>query len=456
MPGDIALIGHLMRRAAFGASATELEALAERGYDAVVDDLLHPERFDRAEEDLFDRYNWDMVHFRAPDMTAARWFYRMVNTQRPLEEKIALMWHGIFASGSAKVTINTWMAAQIDMFRDFGLGNFRELLAKLSRDPAMIYWLDNQTNHADAPNENYGRELLELFSMGVGNYTEDDVKSCARAFTGWTVHQMLPRYPYGFYETDFKYRDDDHDGTVKSFLGEQGDLGGEDVIDIIARQPAAGAFIGRKVYNFFVSDTPDESAQAELAQAYFDSGYEIRGVLHHLFHADWFKEARFEKVRSPAETVATTVKLAGLFQSSREYGLMKLPRVSEGMGQTLLNPPTVEGWHTGSEWIDTAGLVERVNFISDNLGNIENPGVAHMIGRITSGRNAITTDQLLDSCLCELGGLSLEVGTREALKEHIGGDVTFPLNEKEARESFDEAAAELIGLIGASREFQLQ
>jgi uncharacterized protein (DUF1800 family) len=342
------------------------------------------------------------------------------------------------------------------MFRDYGLGSFKELLARLSRDPAMIYWLDNQTNHSDAPNENYGRELLELFSMGVGNYTEDDVKQCARAFTGWTINQMLPRYPYGFYETEYVHKADDHDSSTKSFLGEEGALDGEDVINIIVQQPATGAFIGRKVYNFFVSDTPNEVAQDELAQAYFDSDFEIRGVLRHMFHADWFKKAAFEKVRSPAETVATTVRLAGIFRSPREYGLMKLPGISEGMGQTLLNPPTVEGWHTGEEWIDTAGLVERVNFISEKLGNSGNPGVAMMIERITEDRTEITVDQLLDSCLYEMGSLFLLEQTREALKDHVGGDVIFHFEQEATRNEFNETAAELIGLIGASREFQLQ
>ena len=166
---DVSLMAHLMRRAAFGAPAAELEVLAEKGYDAVVDDLLHPERFERPTEDLFERYHFDMAHFRSSLMTSARWMYRMINSPRPLEEKMALMWHGVFATATSKVSINVWMVDQIEMFRDRGLGNFRDLLVHLSRDPAMIYWLDNQTNHADAPNENYGRELLELFSMGVGN-----------------------------------------------------------------------------------------------------------------------------------------------------------------------------------------------------------------------------------------------------------------------------------------------
>ena len=456
MTDDVALMGHLMRRAAFGAPAAELEALAERGYDAVVDDLLHPERFDRLEEDLFDRYHWDMVHFRSGEMTAARWFYRMVNSSRPLEEKTALLWHGIFATGGAKVTINTWMSAQIDMFRDYGLGSFRELLVNLSRDPAMIYWLDNQTNHSDAPNENYGRELLELFSMGVGNYSEDDVKQCARAFTGWSINQMLPRYPYGFYETKFVYRPDDHDDSVKEFLGAHGAFDGEDVVDVIVRNPATADFIARKLYNFFVSDTPDEEAQAELAQAYFDCDYEIRGVLRHLFHADWFKEARFKKVRSPSETVATTIRLAGLHRTPREYGLMKLPGASEGMGQTLLNPPTVEGWHTGKEWIDTAGLVERVNFIAEKLSDQSNPGVSQMVDRIANGRSEFTTAELLESCAYEVGGVELEDRTLDALRDHVGGDTTFRLDDETSRARFGETASDLIGLIGASREFQLQ
>ena len=223
--------------------------------------------------------------------------------------------------------------------------------------------------------------------MGVGNYTEDDVKQCARAFTGWTINQMLPRYPYGFYETKFVYRPDDHDESVKEFLGEHGAFDGEDVIDVIVRNPATANFIARKLYNFFVSDTPDEEAQAELAQAYFDCDYEIRGVLRHLFHADWFKEARFKKVRSPSETVATTIRLSGLHRTPREYGLMKLPAASEAMGQTLLNPPTVEGWHTGKEWIDTAGLVERVNFIAEKLSDQSNPGINQMVNRIADGKS---------------------------------------------------------------------
>lgn len=456
MSTSVDLIAHLMRRAAFGGTAEELESLAEKGYDSVVDELLHPERFERPAEDLFDRYHWDMVHFRGGEQTNARWFYRMTNSPRILEEKVALMWHGIFATGAVKVTINTWMAKQIDMFRDNGLGNFSVLLKNLASDPAMIYWLDNQTNHADAPNENWGRELLELFSMGVGNYSEDDVKQAARAFTGWTIQQMLPRYPYGFYDTEFKKDRLDHDKASKTFLGEKGNFDGDDIIDIIVRQPATANFVAHKIYNFFVSETPNEKAEAELAEAYLNGKYEIRSVLHKLFHSDWFKKARFEKVKSPAETVVNTIKLAGLFRTPREFGLINLPGRATGMGQTLLNPPTVEGWHTGKEWIDTASLVERVNFISEKLGDRNNPGVERMVERVMQGKTSITINEMLDACLYELGSVYINDTTRQTLIEHFGDEKQFEFDDDTSREEFKNTVTEALSLLGVSREFQMQ
>ena len=152
------------------------------------------------------------------------------------------------------MTNGPMMNRHYSMLRDYGLGNFGTLLQQLSRDPAMIYWLDQQNNHGDAVNENYGRELLELFSMGRGNYTEDDVRNCARAFTGWTMTQVLPRYPTGYWPADFVYRDEDHDHGEKEILGETGDFNGDDVIEIIARQPATATFIGQEIHSFFVAD----------------------------------------------------------------------------------------------------------------------------------------------------------------------------------------------------------
>ncbi len=173
---DIELMAHLMRRAGFSATRDELEANVARGYEAVVEDLLHPGDPQNMPDDIIRRYHVDQYEARQLDGAAAYWAYRMITTKCPLEEKIALFWHGLFATGYSKLNQAPTLLNQIDMFRRFGLGNFRDLLVELSKDPAMIIWLDNNDNHKDAINENYGRELLELFSMGIGNYSEQDIK----------------------------------------------------------------------------------------------------------------------------------------------------------------------------------------------------------------------------------------------------------------------------------------
>ena len=275
---DIALLPHLLRRAGFGATSDELERYAAIGYEAAVEELLHPENMPPAleDEDLIRRYHVDQNGLLIVDSCQAYLVYRMVNTRRPLEEKLALFWHGIFATGYTKLNQPKAILNQIEMFRRHGLGRFRDLLIELSRDPAMIFWLDNKDNHKGAVNENYGREILELFSMGVGNYTEDDVRQCSRAFTGWTIRNAAHHtvrtaqdsvWPYGRLDWQYEYRDDDHDDGEKTFLGRQGAFDGEDVIDIICEQPATARFISRHLYNFFVADEPQVPAWDTLPPA---------------------------------------------------------------------------------------------------------------------------------------------------------------------------------------------
>ena len=184
---DTALMAHLMRRAGFGATKAELEDYLTGGYEQTVETLLAPEGSNSTNDALIRRYHPD--HSATHDVGGAGsyWLYRLISTNEPLKEKIALFWHNIFATGYAKVTNGKPLSDQLRMFRDHGMGSLDNLLLQLSRDPAMIIWLDNIDNHDGAINENFGRELLELFSMGVGNYTEDDIKECSRAFTGWTV-----------------------------------------------------------------------------------------------------------------------------------------------------------------------------------------------------------------------------------------------------------------------------
>ena len=176
---DIQLMAHLMRRAGFGAPRHELDQLVDRGYENVVEDLLHPGDPQNLPDDIIRRFHVDQHELRLLDSAAAYWVYRMATTQCPLEEKLTLFWHGLFATGYSKLNQARTHLNQIDMFRRFGLGSFRDILVELSKDPAMIIWLDNQDNHDGAVNENYGRELLELFSMGIGSYSEQDIKECA-------------------------------------------------------------------------------------------------------------------------------------------------------------------------------------------------------------------------------------------------------------------------------------
>ena len=239
---DLALMAHLMRRAGFGATREELEERLADGYEATVEDLLRPEEHEPVDVYEFLRY----YHFQWKPGTAGgqgqtSWVWRMVNTEAPLQEKMCLFWHQIFATGVSKVDHYDEITDMIDVFREKGLGKYKALLMEVSRNPAMLFWLDNHENHATAINENWGRELLELFTMGVGNYTEKDVYECSRAFSGWTMTPKLPRFHMGRWDWHFEFRADDHDYGEKSFLGHTGNFDGEDVIDIVLAHPATGA-----------------------------------------------------------------------------------------------------------------------------------------------------------------------------------------------------------------------
>ena len=238
---DIALMAHLMRRAGFGANRDEVEGLVEQGYETTVEQLVDPpEDLLRADEYVLYRYIPTVeTGGPSPAPGAANWLYHMLNTQRPLEEKMALFWHHVFATGNSKVDNDNHLTMQVQMFRDHGMGNYRDLLLRVAKNPAMIFWLDNNENHKRAPNENWGRELLELFSLGVGNYTEKDVFECSRAFTGWTIGAKIPRAPHHRFDWHFEFRPEEHDFGEKTFLGHTGNFDGEDIIDIILEQPRA-------------------------------------------------------------------------------------------------------------------------------------------------------------------------------------------------------------------------
>ena len=450
---DLELMAHLFRRAGFGARRQELEAALERGYEATVEGLLHPEAQPDLDHDLIWRYWPDMKEQRQIDPSQSYWVYRMINTNKPLEEKMALFWHGLFATGFAKLNHARVMLNQIATFRKHCLSDFRTILIELSKDPAMIFWLDNQENTNSVHNENYGRELLELFSLGIGSYTEDDVKNCARAFTGWTLKNPIPgALPFGRFDWEFEFRPDLHDYGEKEFLGERGNFQGTDIIDIIVRQPATAQFVARRLHNFFVSDTPDQEAIDQLAETYVQSQYDTRAVMRTLFMSDFFRspKAYYAKVRSPAEHVVGVMRLVEDFTYPK-WGIREISLECRYMGQDLLNPPSVEGWHTGKEWIDTGILVERVNFAAAEVGNIDKPGVRKIIERLRA-MGELSPEQLVDNCLDLMGPLAVSDRTHHALATFA--QQSGPLRLVAGDRAAEERVTEMLQLIVATREFQ--
>ncbi len=281
------------------------------------------------------------------------WAECMLVSQQPLREKMALFWHGHFATGGDKVRDYRKMKVQLDLLRAKGTGNFRTLLIGVAQDPAMLVFLDAGRNVKDALNENFGREVMELFTMGVGNYSEHDVREAARAFTGWIDDDL-----------SFRFDTSKHDGRDKTFLGHAGPLDGVGVLDIILEQPVTSVFIGTKIYRFFVRDDPSPELQARLGQLLRDGNYEIAPFLRALFLSrDFYSPAAMgAQIKGPVELIVSTYRRLGL---TALPGIPDLNSASGALGQVLLNPPTVAGWAQGRAWITPATLIGRGNFARD-------------------------------------------------------------------------------------------
>ncbi len=418
---DIDLLGHLYRRAGFGATREQLESYAKLSYEDTVEALLNPDPKRDIQDDVLERY----IHGEGPPIFIASWLYRMINSEAQLQEKMTLFWHHVFATGLVKNEHVLAAKNQIKMFRRNGMGDMTTILNDLSRDPAMLFWLDNNENRNGEPNENYGRELLELFSLGVGNYSELDIKDASRAFTGWTFEQPPPLYPHGYYPAKFLFREDDHDDGEKTFLGVTGNLNGGDIIDIIVKSPASARFICRHLYNFFVADEPqvpswndvpplDPEGIAMMEAKFIETGGDIRSVLRVMFNSDFFKAARYKKVKSPTEFIVGVLKMVGS-QTEMAPGMTKYAGAIDVMGQKLLDPPTVEGWHTGGEWIDGGNLTERVNFAVDEIGEGLAPGIQSLIQRMKDSEVLGSAESLVNAVLAETGSAEVSDLTREAL-----------------------------------------
>ena len=283
------------------------------------------------------------------------WANRMFSTRRPLEEKLTLFWHGHFATGENKVRDYRMMIRQNEMLRARASGAFRDLLVGILKDPAMLVYLDNGENVKKHPNENFGRELLELFTMGVGNYTERDVREAARAFTGWTNDVLA-----------FRFDADQHDFGQKTFLGRTGTFDGEDIIDAILAQPVTAEFVAAKVYRFFVRDEIAGPVKADLGRTYRDSGYQMKPLLKRIFLSkDFYSPSAFAtQIKSPVHLVVSTYRKMSLGQvpTIPDFG-----RMTSGLGQSLFDPPNVAGWAGGRTWITPSTLLNRGNLFRSVL-----------------------------------------------------------------------------------------
>ncbi len=357
-PWDHRMAAHLLRRAGFGVSPAELNRCVELGFQGTVDAL-----FDRSAEQTFDDEMKPIERVLAssqdPQQLASWWLLRMRQTPCQLLEKATLFWHGHFATGAEKVQNARAMLAQNRLLREYALGKFEPMVQGISRDVAMLIYLDSEDNRKTRPNENYARELMELFCLGPGNYTEQDIKEIARCFTGWQV-----------YRGAFRFNRYQHDRGEKDFLGQSGNFSGEQAVRIVLDQPAAPRFLARKLIRFFVIDDHPlddafiEPIATQLRDSDFDLGLAIRTILESKFlYSD---EAIGGKVRSPVEMAIGMLRFLGASVNMNELRGRLLT-----LGHLPLYPPNVKGWEGGRQWINASTYFGRANLVRDLVSSDE-------------------------------------------------------------------------------------
>lgn len=399
---DWPLIDHLLRRAGFGATPAETESYLAMTYSRVVDSLVD---FNPAASDVDAKIGTPGYlgvtardGFRPNTVindSRQRWLFRMVHSPAPLQERMALLWHHHFATAYSKVagTLNAadgarLMAAkpsedpskvrgQIELFREKGLGRFSDLLVEVAKDPAMVVWLDGNTNFKAQPQENFGRELMELFTFGVENYVEADVYAAARVFTGWNLTLLNRNTPTAYYA--FNYNQAQHDIAAKTFsfpiyadgsrtiparAAANGMQDGLDLIAALARHPETARRLARRFWTWFVSEVeaPPAAWVETMAGIYLSSGTEIRPVLREVFKSAEFRDSRhhYQRYAWPVEFVVRALKEEGHVGFSANDALTPMLN----MGQQLFEPPDVNGWALGSAWFSTGGMLARMNFAS--------------------------------------------------------------------------------------------
>ena len=405
------MLEHILRRMGFGAGPAELAAWSGMSIDAVIDRLLNYETQSTDHDSKIGLADYIGITTQSGQPFSPntliqdarqRWLFRMIHSERPLEEKMALFWHNHFATAYSKISgavgqeratrmmdndpnsLAGSEPGQIQKLRQFATGSFPGMLLAMAKDPAMIYWLDSQLNTRTRPQENFGREIMELFSLGVGNYTEQDVYAAARVFTGfnWQLVGDRGNATQSYYT--FLYRPNDHDTNAKEFTfaiypdggkiipARSAANGEQDALDFIlalARHPATARRLATRLYKFFVNETaaPNETLITQMANAYLGGNYMIKGMLRTLFTSPQFRDpANFYQHYSwPIEFVVKAIKETGWTGLSAQTALTPLTN----MGQQLYEPPDVNGWEWGPAWISTSSMLARMNFASMLAGN---------------------------------------------------------------------------------------
>jgi uncharacterized protein (DUF1800 family) len=385
---------HLLRRAGFGGTPSEIDALYARGLEGAVSSLVDYDSIDLTSyEARLAAKNCNLLTVRG----IQQWFLdRMVFSPRPFQEKMTYFWNLHWTSGIAKVRGETLILNQNKTERQYAVGKFDDLVVKISQDPAMLYWLDNWLSRNTRPNENYARELMELFTLGVDNYSQTDVTEVSRALTGWTIQGYMQSDGYNgaFFVDNPAF----HDNGSKTILGQTGNWNQLDAIRIIlndtdARGSVSGRFIGGKLWKFFGYDGPPDFIVDQLAAVYVSSGRVIREVVRAIFLAPEFYEAHARKtwVRSPVEYAVAQIRmLEGTTDFSSAVNSLA------GMGQVLFNPEDAKGWDWGTSWMNTGTLFARASLANTFATNRGSSGTRFDANNLLAGKDASTAEKVVD------------------------------------------------------------
>jgi uncharacterized protein (DUF1800 family) len=374
---------HVLRRFGLGASESELDFYLKGGLESGIDLLLNfdqtQEGFDLPIEAMANAKNGNVN----PQAVSVWWTARMLTTSRPLQEKMTLFWHDHFATSGSKVLAGLWMHRQNEILRANCTGNFRTMLHEVSKDPAMLFWLDNQFNVKAHPNENFAREVMELFTLGIGNYNEKDVQEGARSFTGWSIQRgngkQLPADGKGLKRGDaeFIFRPFLHDDGGKSYLGQSGNFNGDNVIDMLCDKPRTAWYITKKLWEWFVYENPDDALVDRFSAKFQKSGLNIKLLLRNIMTSPEFYSEKAERgiYKCPADFCVATLRQLGVGQmvaqqiaSSPTEGPKRMPAAQltrvkmKDMGMEILYPPDVSGWDGGANWVTSATMVERIEW----------------------------------------------------------------------------------------------